>query len=183
MKRVRAHSRIKAFILSDSVLSAMTKTFDIDLLPKVSVIECGVVVGEVKETGKARLYTRANVKNAGADITELELDVPVVPFVVGDKVSIGESEVNITGVDYKGKAITVDSAVTVSEGDAIKGTDGSETAIGLLRNNLELVGNFADEDQQEAVVDVGVVAEDMIDLLDDNAKEDLKGITFRKINR
>jgi hypothetical protein len=183
MKKVQAYTSMKAFILSDTVLSAFTKTFDISLLPDVNTIEGGIVVGEVTATGKARLYTKATVKTAGTSITDIELDVPITPFVVGDSVDIGGSIFNVTDVNYDTNIITVDTAVTVAAGDVIKGTDGSETAIGLLRQNLDLFGDFADEDQQEAVIDVAVVAEDMIELLDDAAKTKLKNITFRKVNR
>ncbi|WP_134119163.1 hypothetical protein [Orenia marismortui] len=182
MRVKRAHTRIRAFLI-DEISAPRTMTFDINLLPKVVNIQGGTIVGKVSSTGKARLYTKAAIKTAGSSVKDIELEVPITPFVTGDTVSIGENTVNITDVNYDTNIITVDSAVTVAAGDVVSGTDGSEKAIGVLRERMDLVGDFADEDQHGGVLEYAKVIADACDLLDDDAKTELKHIVFRELNR
>lgn len=167
-----------------------TKTILVDYtkLP-ATYIPYGTVVGTITATGKARLYPVAKVKTGAAAVSTIALKQVsgpyfVIPFVVGEAVTVGTDDVVITGIDHVNGTITVTPAITVvaNEDVVLTTPDGSEVADGVLYTDISNDGRdyWSGEDRQCAAIDWGLLYEAGCVNLDSDAKTALsKYILFR----
>ena len=95
-------------------------------------IRAGWLLGRNAATGRFGPCKRTRTGSGGNGTTQVTVD-DASAFRVGDVIEVGgDSGLTVTAADYAGSRLTVDVSVTYTADEAVRATDGTATAVGIL---------------------------------------------------
>lgn len=121
--------------------------------------------------GKLRKVAKTVLTQNETSATDLHVEHPEY-FLVGDTVTLGGSTAAVSAIDVSSGIVTVDTALSGTEGDAVY-IDGPEsTAYAILaERDVDVTGT---SDVSALVMLHGVVFENYVGNIDDTMKEELE---------